>query len=69
MFTKLTTVPCTADKGDLEVADSKAVGLASRAPDPPHFRQVVGVATKGGPLTSRHCGGMTEARYLGRFNG
>src|ERR1039457_3228369 len=41
MFTKLTTVPCTANKSDLEGADSKAVGLASRLPNPLHFRLVV----------------------------
>ena len=41
MFTELTTVPCTADKGDHEGADSKAVRLASRVPDRLHFQQVV----------------------------
>src|ERR1039457_2176640 len=40
MFTKLTTVPCTANKSDLEGADSKAVGLASRLRSRLEFREV-----------------------------
>jgi len=41
MFTKLTTVPSTADKGDLKGADSMAVERASRVGDHLHFRQVL----------------------------
>jgi hypothetical protein len=51
MFTEFTTVPCTADKGDHEGADSMAVGLVSRIPDPCIFARWLGLGER---MRSRH---------------